>query len=124
MQGGGVSNSITTYAHPTSTKRADPQLAEALTKVPAATQKKLRGQAQDYDQQRYNQTQPVEFEQMKQNNLQATMNTGTALVNQGLNAQANQQQQLNNTWQSQQNAQQNQANTWASFGKLLTSWDK
>ncbi len=40
---------ITTYAHPLSVQRADPQLAEALTKVPAATQKKIRGQAQDFE---------------------------------------------------------------------------
>ena len=46
---GGVINSITTYAHPLSTRRADPQLADALTKVPAATQNKIRGQAQDFE---------------------------------------------------------------------------
>ena len=46
---GGVINSITTYAHPLSTRRADPQLAEALTRVPEATQKKIRGQAQDFE---------------------------------------------------------------------------
>ena len=40
---------ITPYAHPLSVRRADPQLAEALTKVPAATQKKIRGQAQDFE---------------------------------------------------------------------------
>ena len=40
---------ITTYAHPLSVRLADPQLAEALTKVPAATQKKIRGQAQDFE---------------------------------------------------------------------------
>ena len=40
---------ITTYAHPLPVRRADPQLAEALTKVPAATQKKIRGQAQDFE---------------------------------------------------------------------------
>lgn len=45
----GVINSITTYARPLTVKRADPQLAEALTRVPAATQKKLRGQAQDFE---------------------------------------------------------------------------
>ena len=46
---GGVINSITTYAHPLSVKRPDLQLAEALTKVPEATQKKIRGQAQDFE---------------------------------------------------------------------------
>ena len=46
---GGVINSITTYARPASVKRADPQLADALANVPAATQKKLRGQAQDFE---------------------------------------------------------------------------
>lgn len=49
MQNGGVINSITTYAHPFSARRADPQLAEALAKVPEATQKKIRGQAQDFE---------------------------------------------------------------------------
>jgi Rod binding domain-containing protein len=46
---GGVLNSITTYAHPFSVKRSDSQLAEALTKVPEATQKKIRTQAQDFE---------------------------------------------------------------------------
>jgi peptidoglycan hydrolase FlgJ len=46
---GGVINSITTYAHPTSVKRPDLLLADALTKVPEATQKKIRGQAQDFE---------------------------------------------------------------------------
>lgn len=46
---GGVINSITTYARPLQAKRADPQLAEALAKVPEATQKKIRGQAQDFE---------------------------------------------------------------------------
>ena len=46
---GGVINSITTYTHPVSVKRPDPLLAEALTRVPEATQKKLRGQAQDFE---------------------------------------------------------------------------
>ena len=46
---GGVINSITTYARPLSVKRPDPQLRDALAKVPAATQKKLRGQAQDFE---------------------------------------------------------------------------
>jgi peptidoglycan hydrolase FlgJ len=46
---GGVFNSITTYSHPLSVKRADPLLQDALNKVPAATQKKLRGQAQDFE---------------------------------------------------------------------------
>jgi Rod binding domain-containing protein len=46
---GGVINSITTYAHPFSVKRSDSQLAEALTKVPEATQKKLRNQSQDFE---------------------------------------------------------------------------
>ena len=46
---GGVINSITTYAHPLTVKRPDTQLAEALTKVPEATQKKIRGQAQDFE---------------------------------------------------------------------------
>ena len=46
---GGVINSITTYARPLSVKRPDPQLQDALAKVPAATQKKLRGQAQDFE---------------------------------------------------------------------------
>jgi peptidoglycan hydrolase FlgJ len=45
----GVINSITTYARPLTVKRADPQLTEALAKVPAATQKKIRGQAQDFE---------------------------------------------------------------------------
>lgn len=45
----GVINSITTYARPLQAKRADPQLAEALAKVPEATQKKIRGQAQDFE---------------------------------------------------------------------------
>ena len=45
----GVINSITTYARPLTVKRADPQLAEALTKVPAATQQKIRGQARDFE---------------------------------------------------------------------------
>jgi peptidoglycan hydrolase FlgJ len=46
---GGVINSITTYARPLTVKRADPQLTEALAQVPAATQKKIRGQAQDFE---------------------------------------------------------------------------
>jgi flagellar protein FlgJ len=46
---GGVINSITTYAHPASVKRPDPLLADALTKVPETTQKKIRGQAQDFE---------------------------------------------------------------------------
>ncbi len=46
---GGVIGSITTYAHPLSVRRADPQLEDALTKVPAATQTKIRGQAQDFE---------------------------------------------------------------------------
>ena len=46
---GGVINSITTYARPQQVKRADPLLQDALNKVPAATQKKLRGQAQDFE---------------------------------------------------------------------------
>lgn len=46
---GGVINSITTYARPLQAKRADPQLVEALAKVPEATQKKIRGQAQDFE---------------------------------------------------------------------------
>ena len=46
---GGVLGSITTYAHPYSVKRNDSQLAEALTKVPEATQKKIRSQAQDFE---------------------------------------------------------------------------
>ena len=46
---GGVINSITTYAHPFSVKRSDSQLAEALTKVPQDTQKKIRNQAQDFE---------------------------------------------------------------------------
>jgi Rod binding domain-containing protein len=46
---GSVINSITTYAHPVSVKRADPTLQDALAKVPAAMQKKLRGQAQDFE---------------------------------------------------------------------------
>ena len=46
---GGVFNGITTYAHPQQVKRADPLLQDALNKVPAATQKKLRGQAQDFE---------------------------------------------------------------------------
>jgi Rod binding domain-containing protein len=46
---GSVINSITTYAHPLSVKRADPQLEDALARVPAATQQKLRGQAQDFE---------------------------------------------------------------------------
>ena len=46
---GGVINSITTYARPFSVKRSDSQLAEALTKVPQATQKKIRNQAQDFE---------------------------------------------------------------------------
>jgi Rod binding domain-containing protein len=46
---GGIYNSITTYSHPQQVKRADPLLQDALNKVPAATQKKLRGQAQDFE---------------------------------------------------------------------------
>jgi Rod binding domain-containing protein len=46
---GSVINSITTYPHPQQVKRADPLLEDALNKVPAATQKKLRGQAQDFE---------------------------------------------------------------------------
>ncbi len=46
---GGVYNSITTYAHPASVRRADPELTQALAKVPEATQKKIRGQAQDFE---------------------------------------------------------------------------
>lgn len=46
---GGVINSITTYARPLPVKRADTELAAALTKVPEATQKKIRGQAQDFE---------------------------------------------------------------------------
>jgi peptidoglycan hydrolase FlgJ len=46
---GGIINSITTYAHPYAAKRPDPLLADALTKVPEATQKKIRGQAQDFE---------------------------------------------------------------------------
>ena len=46
---GGIINSITTYAHPYSVKRPDPQLADALTRVPEAAQKKIRGQAQDFE---------------------------------------------------------------------------
>jgi flagellar protein FlgJ len=46
---GGVINSITTYTQPTSVKRPDPLLANALTKVPEAAQKKIRGQAQDFE---------------------------------------------------------------------------
>jgi Rod binding domain-containing protein len=46
---GGVINSITTYAHPQQVKRTDPQFADALNKVPAATQNKLRSQAQDFE---------------------------------------------------------------------------
>ena len=46
---GGVINSITTYARPPQARRADPLLAEALAKVPEATQKKIRGQAQDFE---------------------------------------------------------------------------
>ena len=46
---GGVLSSITTYAQPYSVKRSDSQLAEALTKVPEATQKKIRSQAQDFE---------------------------------------------------------------------------
>jgi Rod binding domain-containing protein len=46
---GGVFNSITTYARPQQVKRADPLLQDALAKVPAATQKKLRSQAQDFE---------------------------------------------------------------------------
>lgn len=42
-------NSITTYAPTVSARRPDPQLAEALTKVPAATQNKIRGQARDFE---------------------------------------------------------------------------
>ena len=42
-------NSIAPYAPTLSVRRADPQLAEALTKVPEATQKKIRGQAQDFE---------------------------------------------------------------------------
>ena len=42
-------NSITTYAPTLSARRADPQLAEALTKVPQATQNKIRGQARDFE---------------------------------------------------------------------------
>jgi peptidoglycan hydrolase FlgJ len=45
----GVISSITTYARPVSVKRADPQLAEALTRVPAATQTKIRKQSQDFE---------------------------------------------------------------------------
>jgi Rod binding domain-containing protein len=45
----GVINSITTYARPVTVKRADPQLADALTRVPEATQKKIRGQARDFE---------------------------------------------------------------------------
>ena len=45
---GGVINSIT-YARPQQVKRADPLLQDALNKVPAATQKKLRSQAQDFE---------------------------------------------------------------------------
>lgn len=46
---GGVINSITTYAPVPSVRRADPELAEALTKVPEATQNKIRGQARDFE---------------------------------------------------------------------------
>ena len=46
---GSVINSITSYAHPQQVKRADPQFTDALNKVPAATQKKLRSQAQDFE---------------------------------------------------------------------------
>ena len=46
---GGVINGITTYAHPLSVKRPDSLLQDALTKVPAETQKKLRGKAQDFE---------------------------------------------------------------------------
>ena len=45
----GVISSITTYARPLQARRADPLLTEALAKVPAATQKKIRGQAQDFE---------------------------------------------------------------------------
>lgn len=45
----GVINSITTYARPVTVKRADPQLAEALTRVPVATQTKIRKQSQDFE---------------------------------------------------------------------------
>src|SRR5262245_2707875 len=46
---GGVLNSITSYAHPFPVKRSDSQLAEALTRVPEATQAKIRNQAQDFE---------------------------------------------------------------------------
>ena len=46
---GGVINSITTYARPTPVKRADPLLADALTKVSPEAQKKTRAQAQDFE---------------------------------------------------------------------------
>ena len=46
---GGIINSITTYAPTPSVRRADPLLAEALTKVPAATQTKIRKQSQDFE---------------------------------------------------------------------------
>jgi peptidoglycan hydrolase FlgJ len=46
---GGVINSITTYARPVPVRRDDPLLADALTRVPQATQKKIRGQAQDFE---------------------------------------------------------------------------
>ena len=45
----GVISSITTYARPLTVKRADPQLTDALAKVPAATQTKLRKQSQDFE---------------------------------------------------------------------------
>ena len=45
----GVINSITTYARPVTVNRADPQLADALTRVPASTQTKLRKQSQDFE---------------------------------------------------------------------------
>jgi Rod binding domain-containing protein len=45
----GVINSITTYARPLTIKRTDPQLTDALAKVPAATQTKLRKQSQDFE---------------------------------------------------------------------------
>jgi Rod binding domain-containing protein len=45
----GVINSITTYARPVTVKRADPQLTDALTRVPASTQTKLRKQSQDFE---------------------------------------------------------------------------
>ena len=45
----GVINSITTYARPLTVKHADPQLTDALARVPAATQTKLRKQSQDFE---------------------------------------------------------------------------